>query len=157
MIHRVLLMRHARAGDAPRDEDRRLTREGREDAVRVAAALAVRGGGAFRVYASPLARASETATLLVRETGWGPVTIEPDLASGAALESLLAFLRSRRHAAVAIVGHMPEIGQLAGYLAWGERTRVLPLSPGDAVHLTVTVAGEAVRGTLDFHLTPPGL
>jgi len=62
---RVTLIRHAEAGDdAPRDEARALTLQGRGDSRRLGRALCRHGVGFDLMVSSPLVRAVQTAETL---------------------------------------------------------------------------------------------
>lgn len=148
-------MRHGRAGDAPTDEQRELTEAGRRDVVAVARLVRGRGMGGIPVYTSPLIRARQTAALFAEEAGCGPVAEVEALASGATLDDLVTLVDRRvRVPAVLLVGHMPDLGLLAGYLAWGERGRALDLSVGTILSLTVESIDPAPRATLDWVVSP---
>lgn len=147
-------MRHGRAGDAPVDADRELTPAGRTDVTGVAKRLKAAGVAGWPVFASPLTRTRQTAALVAAAIG-SDVSVEPVLASGASLDELLAFIgaRGRPHDLV-LVGHMPDLGVLAGFLAWKARGRAMDLSPGTAVHLTVVKLGPRPDATLDWAFSP---
>lgn len=148
-------MRHGRAGDARTDALRQLTEAGRREVSAVARMVRTRGLEGVQVCSSPLIRARQTADLVSEEAGCGPVTELDALASGASLEGLLDLVhRHQRQPALLLVGHMPDLGVLAGFLAWGERGRVLDLAVGTVVSLTVEQVTPAPRASLEWILSP---
>ena len=58
----LYLMRHGQAGDAPRDDERRLTERGRDDVRSIARRLAAIETGPAVLLSSPLPRASAIST-----------------------------------------------------------------------------------------------
>lgn len=147
-------MRHGRAGDATIDAERELTPEGRTDVAAIGRRLKAAGIVGWPVFASPLVRTRQTAELIAGATG-GRVAIEKTLASGASLDELLGFLGARgRGPELVVVGHMPDLGVLAGYLAWKARGRAMDLAPGTAVHLTVMKLAPSPEATLDWAFAP---
>ena len=152
----LFLMRHGRAGDAASDTLRELTDTGRRDVGAVARHVAARGVTGAAVFSSPLVRARQTADLLAVEAGCGPVTVAAELASGASLDALLALVGRLppKMAATVFVGHMPDLGELAGFLAWGERGRVLDLAPGTIVALHLAHPDRRAPGTLEWVVAP---
>lgn len=119
----LLVVRHAIAEDVAasgRDEDRALTREGRERmqaAVRGLAALDLR---LDRVLHSPWVRARQTAELLA-PLGGACCSLHacPQLAQAPG-HPLLELLDAPR---LALVGHEPWLSQLVAWLACGARER----------------------------------
>lgn len=151
---KLIVMRHGRAGDATIDAERELTPEGRTDVSAIGRRLKAAGVAGWPIFASPLVRTRQTADLIAVATG-GKVSIEKTLASGASLDELLGFLGARnRGPEVIIVGHMPDLGVLAGYLAWKARGRAMDLAPGTAVHLTIAHLTPQPDATLDWAFAP---
>ena len=102
---RITLIRHGEAGDdAPRDEERSLTKNGRSEVRRVGAALE-RGGVHFgAVVTSPLVRAVQTAEITAAAVGYrGRVIVSEQLIPDA--------LPGRRDVAA---GHAGDAGQEVG-------------------------------------------
>ena len=116
----IYLMRHADAVSEEEDPARPLSAKGRDQVGRVCAAL--RAGGAFRpaeIWHSPLARAQETAELLVQGLELSaPLVLtsglRPDDNPGA-----IAAILSSREGDVAVVGHEPHLGVLASMMVHG--------------------------------------
>ncbi|RMG19139.1 MAG: phosphohistidine phosphatase SixA [Deltaproteobacteria bacterium] len=115
------IIRHSIAGhDAPTDQERRLTREGTDRAVRLAQRLERVGVRFECILHSPLQRAVETAILLERVARRREETF---LLACSPSEKLLEKIRAGG-ASVALVGHMPGVSELASWLSSGERETV---------------------------------
>lgn len=113
---RVFLVRHASAAPGTPDVERRLTAEGRAEAIALGQRLAAESLDA--VVSSPLRRARETAEAVARASGLEPSVAE-GLAPGATLASLRGALAERGETVVA-VGHQPDCGNIFEELT-GER------------------------------------
>lgn len=121
---RVLLVRHAIAQDREvfarkhkSDDARPLTAQGRRRMA--AAALGVRAlvPDLDIIASSPLKRALETAEILARAYDGHEVERLEALAPGGSAEQALEWLRAHADAAcVALVGHEPDLSELASYL-----------------------------------------
>jgi phosphohistidine phosphatase len=155
---KILLVRHAVAQDTSPggDRGRRLTREGREKFERGAAALAELVAELELVVSSPLARAKETAAILAAAYPKPPRSIEDELLApegdGAAVVRFLA--PQKRLAAVALVGHEPNLSQLEGLLLTGRERSIAVLKKGGAALIECAGTVAAGSGTLLWHLTP---
>ncbi len=136
----VVFMRHAKAAEAKpgeRDEDRRLTSEGVEEAVAVSRLLPrVR-----MVYSSPLRRAVETAEIVSHLHGAEYRVIE-ELAPGRYLKDLEPYFTDR----ALFVGHSPYVEDCVSELS-GFRTS---LPTAGAVGLRRVERG----WTVEFLVTP---
>lgn len=113
---RLYLMQHAEALPESVDAERHLSARGREDAMRVAAFLAVAGVRVSRVLHSGHARACETAELVSAHL---PVGVPMESVAGMApSDSVDAF--SQRVEALEpdtmLVGHMPFMARFASTL-----------------------------------------
>jgi phosphohistidine phosphatase len=119
----LYLIRHAEAeprddaGTTP-DEERVLTSAGQAEARAVAAGLLRRGVRLDAVVTSPLVRARQTAEALL--AGWPPpapaLHVSGELAPGGKRRKLVRFLGGLSAHAVGLVGHMPDLGELGGWL-----------------------------------------
>ena len=128
---RVVLFRHGPAGEAdparwPNDALRPLSEEGRERTRRAAQGIAEIEKKIVRVISSPLLRARESAQLLnealeleARVALLDPLA--PGGTTGKLLESLPDVLEDE---ALALVGHEPDLGKLAGTLLFGAPAHV---------------------------------
>lgn len=118
----LLLLRHAKSdwGDpALGDFDRPLNRRGREAAPRMGREIAARGWTPDRALVSPAARARQTWDLAAGQLPHAVETAFDCRLYLAALETLLAALRSLEGEpeTVILVGHNPGMEELAGSLA----------------------------------------
>jgi phosphohistidine phosphatase len=118
----IYLVRHAiaaeRGKEYPDDTLRPLTTEGIEKFRQVAKGLARLDVRVDRILTSPLVRARQTADILAEELPGRPEVIETDaLVPGATFDELRTHLAEfNRCDSVALVGHEPDIGQLAARL-----------------------------------------
>lgn len=159
---RALLVRHAIAEDhAPsgRDQDRRLTDEGKQRMRAGARGLAGLVPELALVVSSPLVRARETAALVRAAFASEPeageaVELAPEGDSEAALARLAGWSGL---AAVALVGHEPNLSRLEGFLLTGRDRSLAAFKKGGAA--LVEFAGRPAAGgaTLLWHLTPAQL
>ena len=154
----VLLLRHGDAvdrltGGYARDEDRPLTDAGRDEARTAALALARLGATPDLILTSPLVRATQTAVVVADTLGLRRAPeIAAALAPGADRAPLLAALPPTGTAL--LVGHMPDLGELAGWLCWGTPDATLPLRTGGLCR--ITAADPTIPGGGDLRwLLPP--
>jgi phosphohistidine phosphatase len=116
------LIRHGEAGQAASggDEKRALTHRGSTEVRTLAETLFARGWKPERLFASPFARAQQTAKLLVRHGAPG-LAIETLMAltPGSEPDDVLAELRAHGVTAghVVLVSHNPLVGRLTSVLA----------------------------------------
>ena len=157
---RVVLMRHAEAGDAdptrwPDDRDRPLTEEGRRQHALVAAGLRRMGVGFDRILTSPLARARETADITVRAYGGAPMPEETALLGDRAEPArIVAALPGFDVSSLLCVSHEPTLSRLVAVLISRDGSaRVEMRKSGVAV---VDFAGPVAsgRGVLTLQLRP---
>jgi phosphohistidine phosphatase len=118
MATRLYLIRHGLAaarGDAyPDDGKRPLTGRGVAGLRREARGLAALGVTLDQVLTSPLVRARQTAELMATDLGAAPVANVASLAPGGKYQDVLDDLaRYARRTHVALVGHEPDISELA--------------------------------------------
>jgi phosphohistidine phosphatase len=166
-MRRLFLVRHAKAELATgrADHERRLTGRGRDDAKRMAIALAARRILPDVLIHSGAARAKETAELFA-EAWQGKIPLEKDAALyDASLATLLERARALAdaHKSVALVAHNPGLGELATALAGsGARSdlhRLTEKYPTGAVAILDFPVGlwkeiERGSGKLALYLTP---
>ncbi|ACB73433.1 SixA phosphatase family protein [Opitutus terrae] len=118
----LFLVRHAHALEAHENGARPLSPRGREQ-VRALAAFLKRTHAlqtAADVWHSGLARAEETAELLVKELGMQATVVEIDGLRGDDDPGLVAAHLRHRRAPLLLVGHEPHLGLLASLLVAGE-------------------------------------
>jgi phosphohistidine phosphatase len=149
---KVLLIRHSTAVgpyEAPTDEMRWLSAAGRERMRRVA--TLVRGELVpTRIFASPLARALQTADLLAEGAGFaGAVEVWPALSAehGTSAQALAALDHAADDDVVALVTHVPKVAVLAGHLLG--RDRVPEFHTGTVLALERDASGARELWTLD--------
>jgi len=134
----LYLLRHAEAGEAPRDDDRELTEHGHKQARAVASGLAALAPRLDALLCSPLPRAIQTANPAATALRLSIEQVEA-LASGRAAGDVLDDLAGRGSSnRVLLVGHEPQLSQLALHLTGGRvhmrkamlaRITVLTLDP----------------------------
>jgi phosphohistidine phosphatase len=158
----LYLMRHAIA--EPRGEtadiDRTLAAEGVRRMHRIALGLKRLGIVPDLILTSPLRRAEETAGILVPVLAPAlPIEIYPPLAPGNPIPEVIGGLRAYRRAHhVVLVGHQPDLGQLASQLLTGSPSMLpLPFKKGSAAAIEVTALPPRAAGRLNWFLTPKQL
>lgn len=153
-------MRHAiaaepRAGAWPSDRERPLSEEGSALMRRAARGLSAAGVAFDRIYASPLLRARRTAEIVAEEqTGGAVVEVTNRLAPGLVQEELLDALSELRPASrVLLVGHEPDMGQLALALIGDPGGSAIRFTPGTVARIDVAGIPPSAPGTLVWVLT----
>ena len=157
---KLYLLRHGEAaplgdGGITDDADRPLTETGLRQIRALAGQMQRRGIGLKAVLSSPLLRAKQTAETLVK-TGPFPaleVRICDDLAFNGKPRRIARLLRELKAESVALVGHAPDLNQLAGWLIGSKKAQV-DLAKGAVAHI---LSSEDVRkgsGALLWMLTP---
>jgi phosphohistidine phosphatase len=125
----VLLVRHAIAAERddsrwPDDRERPLTRQGEERMRRAARGLVRLASEVDLLCSSPLVRAWRTAEILHEEIDWpepqGWSQLEPDRPPAQTVLSLAPHAELFR---VALVGHEPNLSEVASYLLAGDGHR----------------------------------
>jgi phosphohistidine phosphatase len=158
----ILLVRHAQAAERdsdlyPDDSLRPLVGRGRRTQARVSRHLARHRLIPTEVLSSPWRRAWQTATILVRETGIGKKRriACPALAEEPRLDRLAEAVGPRKGGEiVALVGHEPWLGELAGLLLTGSGARPeIDFPKSGIIGIEAPTIGPAA-GTLRFFLTP---
>jgi phosphohistidine phosphatase len=154
----LYLIRHGiaeeRGEDWPDDSKRPLTEEGKSSLRREARGL-VRLGVAFDVVlTSPLVRAKQTAEIIASEFSDRPQLVTVDsLGPNGSFQSVLNDLEKHaRKSSVALVGHEPDLGELAARLA-GFR-RPLAFKKGAICRIDVKSLPPAGPGALRWFFTP---
>jgi phosphohistidine phosphatase len=159
----LYLIRHAIA--FPRDSGRwaddslrPLTPEGEERFRRAARGLGWLAPTVEIVLASPYPRAWRTAELLAEEAGWpAPVPCDELAADRTSADAARILLRrtAASQAAVAMVGHEPNLSELASLLLVKAPGRlVVELKKGGAMCLTFEGEAEPGGAALRWLLTP---
>jgi len=160
---RVILIRHGPAArrDArrwPDDTRRPLTDRGIERTE-----LAMRGLRRLlrpgRVITSPLRRALETAEIVRRVYAMDAIVeTTPLLAPGVAYHRVVELLaRCKPAEVVALIGHEPDFGKLAGVLVFGAPAATLPLKKAGVCVIDFAGRVEPGKGRLLAFLPPRAL
>ena len=156
----LYLIRHADAKplgeDGVQDDaDRALTDKGHAESNQLAAALQKHGVQLALVVASPLMRARQTASCMLSH--WAhPVPalteceeIAPDGKPG----KLSKFLRKQKVESVAVVGHMPSIGEYAAWLIGSKKAQV-DLDKAGVACISFPNGPRKGKGSLRWLVTP---
>ena len=142
------------------DSDRALTAEGTRKMTHVAMGLQRLGIVPDVILSSPLRRAQETASVLASTLGPDlTVEIYQPLAPGTAPAELLRGLRPYRTVQhLMLVGHQPDLGELASHLLTGSPGLVpLPFKKGAVAAIEVATLPPRASGVLRWFLTPKQL
>jgi phosphohistidine phosphatase len=141
------------------DEKRALTSQGRERMREVARGLRKLAVKPELILTSPLVRATETAEIVADTVGVDKqmLLITANLAPGSVFEQLLAEIKDKRAESVVLVGHEPDLGELAGLIISGEDHFSVPLRKAGVCRIDVTETVPAFKGTLVWLLTPKQL
>ena len=156
--YELYLVRHAIAeerGDAwPDDTKRPLTARGITRFRRSARGLARFGVSLEVILTSPLIRARQTAEILAAAFDMRPHIVQIEsLAPGGSYQAVLSDLEKQsKRSQIALVGHEPEIGELAARLA-GSR-HAFEFKKGGICRVDVNVLPPAGPGTLHWFATP---
>src|SRR4051812_35749926 len=158
----VLLVRHGIAAERdpskwPDDRDRPLTGQGEERMRKAARGLARIASDVDLQFSSPLVRAWRTAEILHQEIGWPePASwsqLEPDRSPAQTVLSLGPHAEAGR---VALVGHEPNLSEVASYLlaGIGHRGIDVEMKKGGVVCLGVDGVPGPGTGWLRWLATP---
>ena len=129
----LILMRHGKAearGSRLNDEERELTEQGRRRVQAAAKGLRRHLPSGSRVYlwASPLARAWQTAEIIGQELGLVPEP-KPSIANGSLSALSCEWGSLEEEAIVMVVGHEPHLSRWLAYVT----DAVVPFKPAAAV------------------------
>ena len=158
----LYLVRHGLAGqfgDYVDDSQRSLTPEGQKKTHKVAQRLRDFGLCFDRIYTSPYTRANQTAQIL-QSNGLGESidcweALQPDGDRTRVIQQLGEDRKAGQQ--VAIVGHEPDLSQLAETLVFGDVRGGLLLKKAGIIGLTAPVEGNLVGHCQLFWLVPPRL
>ena len=158
----ILLIRHGPAGEHSEwartgkpDSERPLTVEGRE-AMRLAApALREMVERIDVLGTSPFTRAYQTAEIVAGAYDSLPLTVVDPLASGGDRKELLQWLREQTPGfTVGLVGHNPDMEDLAAWLLAGQDEGFLKLKKGAAALIKFDGRPSRGEGVLQWLLQP---
>jgi phosphohistidine phosphatase len=158
----LFLIRHAAAVDrndfAGEDEERPLTAAGHAQAKALGTGLSGHGVRLDLLLTSPLVRAKQTAEGML-ET-WGPPLPElrvcEDLAPGARRKKLARCFRALGVESVAVVGHMPDLGDFTAWLL-GDKAIQIDLAKAGVVHVRCAQPPDKGSAALEWMVTPEWL
>ena len=157
----LYLVRHAAAfgrdpGRWPDDARRPLTPEGQEEFRSAAFGLSLLVPGVDTLLSSPYLRAWQTAEILAGLDSWPAPEATPVLEPTLPPEKAAIELKSYESAgSVALVGHRPNLHELAGYLLTGSAGGMeLAIKKGGVLCVRFGGAVEPGAGELRWLLTP---
>lgn len=160
---RIVLLRHGPAGTQdpmswPDDRLRPLTDKGVERTQRACAGLVRLEPEVAVVLSSPLKRCADTAAILCEALdGKATPRLTGALAPGGSWRAALAELESMLETdTVALVGHEPDLGKLAGVMLFGAPA-ALPLGKAGACSIEFEARCAPGKGRLRWFLPPRAL
>ncbi len=159
--HLLLLLRHGIAEDPSAnqpDEERRLSGEGKRKLREVVAGMRALELPVDVVLTSPLRRTRETAVIVADGYGLADdrVVATAALAPGGSSDELSSILGAYAQCdGVVLVGHQPDLGELASTLLVGTPGLVpLPFKKAGLAGIAVGSLPPRRAGVLEFFLTP---
>lgn len=154
-------MRHARAEEAGRglrDADRSLTPGARRKMRSIAVAIAGLGPDFDAILTSPLLRARQTAESVARALGSRDRVIETEaLSPGADSGEVLREIAKRQLRRPLLVGHMPHLGTLLGFLLTGRSDVEVQIKKAAIARVELKGDPSEAPGTLTLLLTAKAL
>ncbi|MEH2160971.1 MAG: phosphohistidine phosphatase SixA [Nostoc sp.] len=158
----LYLIRHGIAEDKGlgiKDEERSLTKEGRQKTEKVAQKLVKLGLSFDLILTSPLVRACQTAEILIAEKLSTKLEESSHLAPDGEISSWLKdWLEPRNYSEntqLALVGHEPGLSNWAEILLWGEVKESLVLKKAGMIGIKLPETGSPLGRSQMFWLTPP--
>ncbi|MEH2219106.1 MAG: phosphohistidine phosphatase SixA [Nostoc sp.] len=158
----LYLIRHGIAEDQGlgiKDEERSLTKEGRQKTEKVAQKLVKLGLNFDLILTSPLVRARQTAEILIAEKLSSKLEESSHLAPDGEISSWLKdWLEPRNYSQntqLALVGHEPNLSNWAEILLWGEAKASLVLKKAGMIGIKLPETGSPLGRSQMFWLTPP--
>jgi phosphohistidine phosphatase len=158
---RLILVRHATAWDIGEqgiasDFDRSLSDRGRREARNLTKTLESLGVTLNAVVSSPLVRAVQTAQFLqslVLDSPAEMLTCRHLSTTDFRAKKATKFLNALGLETVAIVGHMPDLGDYAAWLLGATKT-TLPFEKAGAAHISFDGEVAKGEGMLNWFVTP---
>lgn len=138
------------------DEDRFLTERGHQEARRLGEVFQAKQLLPTSIVTSPLLRAQETALEFASVLGFSSdqIQINEQLAPGGKFRKLGKYLKKLASPGVVLVGHMPDLSELTGWLIGSRKVEINFAKSGVAL---VRVEGEEVEkgcGELLWFVSP---
>ncbi len=157
----IWVLRHAKAEEGGRstpDEERALTDGGRETMRSVAKAIARLEPELDAILTSPLLRARQTAEPVARALSLQGDVIETGaLSPEADPKGILREIERRGFRRVLVVGHMPHLGKLLGYLLTGRSSTSIDIKKAALARVEFDGKTPEPPGTLTLLLTSEDL
>ena len=155
----LYLMRHAHAldvgeGNIRRDSERPLSRKGEDITQHMARQLNRSGVKLDLIATSPLLRAKQTAEIIAKGLGHVPVDLCLDLSPAAGTATLPSSLPLDEMDSVMLVGHMPDLCELASTLIFGKPSHGVSFKKAAICKISFAGRCTAGHGTLEWLLTP---
>ena len=158
----LYLIRHGIAEDKGlgiKDEERSLTKEGKQKTEKVAQQLVKLGLNFDLILTSPLVRARQTADILIAGKLSSQLEESSHLAHDGQISSWLKeWLEPRNYSPntqLALVGHEPDLTNWAEILLWGEVKGSLVLKKAGMIGIKLPETGSPLGRSQMFWLTPP--
>ncbi|MDZ7959830.1 MAG: phosphohistidine phosphatase SixA [Aulosira sp. DedQUE10] len=158
----LYLIRHGIAQERTtgiKDEERVLTKEGRQKTEKIAQRLVNLGFNFDLIVTSPLARARQTAEILIAAELSSQMEESHHLAPDGNIDSWVQeWLEPRNYSPntrLAVVGHEPCLSQWAEILLWGEVKAGLVLKKAGMIGIKLPEIGSPLGRSQMFWLTPP--
>ncbi|WP_414529684.1 phosphohistidine phosphatase SixA [Nodularia chucula] len=158
----IYLIRHGIAEERQpeiKDEERSLTKEGRQKTEKVAQRIKKLGLEFNIIVTSPLVRARQTAEILVAaelSNAWEEST---HLAPNGNIDSWLNYWLTPKNypqnTQIALVGHEPDLSSWAEILLLGEVKHSLVLKKAGMIGIKLPEIGSPLGNSQMFWLTPP--
>ena len=153
----IWILRHAKAedgGPGTSDEERELTPGGHETMQSVARAIARLEPKLDAILTSPLVRARQTAEPVARALSLEDEVIETDaLVPDADPKEILREIGKKGFQRAMVVGHMPHLGKLLGYLLTGRTDTAIDMKKAALARIQFDGDSPKPPGTLTFLLT----
>lgn len=137
------------------DEERPLSETGEAQARAAAEALRNRGIELDRLFTSPFVRARQTAEIMLHAWSKGDLVLEncDGLAPGAKARKLSKQILRSGGEKIGLVGHMPHLGEFAGWLL-GNKKLQIDLAKSGIAHIVCGELPAKGLGTLQWLVTP---
>jgi phosphohistidine phosphatase len=137
------------------DEERPLTEKGEGQSEAAGKALMARGVVLDKLYTSPLVRARQTAEILLRTWAKPELILETcdELSPESKYRKLSKILLKSGAERIGLVGHMPHLGEFAGWLL-GEKSAQIEFAKAGVALVTCGELPMKGLGTLEWLVTP---
>lgn len=156
----LTVMRHgeAEARGPDGDESRALSLQGIRTLQEQCAGLRAIGHTFDAVYCSPLVRTAQTARIVADAIcpNHTPTLINA-LAPGTDPERVVRQLSHRWGEETLVVGHLPDVSYLMGFLTCGDLAGIVAFAPGTMACIDFPALPRAGAGTIRWVLTPTQL